>query len=420
MHPVVGLFAVRRCALATLSDRKQLIFWIPASLLAMVLVIAMYVQVRRHDRSRSVPYVTGNVEKGAALFYGDKQCGICHAVNGSGGRIAPDLSGTRPSAPAMGWLVTVVWNHGPGMWRRIRQKNQSYPQLSSKDMANLLAFLYQASNTDRLGDASAGQQVFHDKGCGHCHSVRGVGGKKAADLSTVAAGENPAAWTQAMLNHADSMVVPIKNTLGEWPEFSGTQMNDLIAYVSAGAKPVSGKSPSAPGNAERGWTVFQGRCLRCHSVQGQGGAIGPELGPNRDIPLSTAQFASLMWNHAPAMLEAGSTSDVPPAQLQGNDMADLLSFLAGLRYYEPSGSPLVGERVFAQRGCATCHGMKAEGTEVGPSLKTSAETYTTVSLTAALWRHGPKMFESVEQRGMQWPMLQPTDVGELVSFLNAH
>lgn len=406
--------------MAILSGRKQLIFWISAALLAAVLLIAIYLQVRRPYETRSAVHVDGNPEKGAALFYGDKQCGICHAVNGSGGRIAPDLSGTRPSAPAMGWLVTVVWNHGPGMWRRIRQKNQSYPQLSSQDMANLLAFLYQATNTDRPGDAIAGEQVFRDKGCGQCHSVGGVGGKKAADLSTVAAGENSAAWTQAMLNHADSMVVPIKSTLGEWPEFSGTQMNDLIAYVSVGAKPVSAKSPSAPGNAERGWTVFQGRCMRCHSVRGQGGAMGPELGPNHDIPLTAAQFASLMWNHAPSMLEAGSTTGVAPAQLQGNDMADLLAFLAGLRYYEPSGSPLVGERVFAQRGCAACHGTKAEGTEVGPSLKAGAEAYTTVSFTAALWRHGPKMFESVEQRGMQWPTLQPNDVGELVSFLNAH
>jgi mono/diheme cytochrome c family protein len=406
--------------MATLSGRKQLIFWIPAALLAAVLLIAIYLQVRRPYETRSAVYVNGNPEKGAALFYGNKQCGICHAVNGSGGRIAPDLSGTRPSAPAMGWLVTVVWNHGPGMWRRIRQKNQSYPDLSSQDMANLLAFLYQATNTDRPGDASAGQQVFRDKGCSQCHSVGGVGGTKAADLSTVAAGENSAAWTQAMLNHADSMVVPIKSTLGDWPEFSGTQMNDLIAYVNAGVKPVTAKSPSTPGNAERGWIVFQGRCMRCHSVRGQGGAIGPELGPNHDIPLTTAQFASLMWNHAPSMLEAGSTTGVAPSQLQGNDMADLLAFLAGLRYYEPSGSPLVGERVFAQRGCATCHGAKAEGTEVGPSLKAGPEAYTTVSFTAALWRHGPKMFESVEQRGMQWPTLEPNDIGELVSFLNAH
>ena len=76
--------------------------------------------------------------------------------------------------------------------------------------------------------------------------------------------------------------------------------------------------------------------------------------------------------------------------------------------------------MFAQRGCSTCHGARAEGTETGPSLKSGAEAYTTVSFTAALWRHGPKMFESVEQRGMPWPTLQPNDVGELVSFLNAH
>ena len=306
------------------------------------------------------------------------------------------------------------------MWRRIRQNSQLFPQLNSQDMANILAFLYQASYSDQPGNPTAGEQVFQDKGCNQCHSVGGTGAKKAPDLSTVSAGGNPDAWTQAMLNHANSMVGPITSTLGEWPQFSGTQMNDLIAYASTGVQPASGKPHRATGNAERGWTVFQARCMQCHAVRGQGGSIGPELGPDHDVPLTTAQFASLMWNHAPAMLKVGSASGVAPPQLQGSDMTDLVAFLASLRYFEPSGSPLVGERVFAQRGCATCHGTKAEGTKLGPPLKAGAEAYTTVSFTAALWRHGPKMFESVEQAGMQWPTLQPNDVGELVSFLNAH
>jgi len=406
--------------MAMLSGRKQLFFWIAAALLAVAVVVAIYLQVRRPQEVRSALYLNGNPEQGAALFYGDKQCGICHSVNGSGGRIAPDLTGTHPAAPAMGWLVTVVWNHGPGMWRRIRQKNQPYPQLSSQDMANILAFLYQASNTDRPGNASAGEHVFNQMGCSQCHSVRGVGGKKAPDLAAVAADGDTDAWARAMLNHAGSMVGPITSTIGEWPQFSGNQMNDLIAYVSTGAPRTANKPQQAIGNAERGWVVFQGRCMQCHAVRGQGGAIGPELGPDHDIPLSTAQFASVMWNHAPAMLRQGSASGLAPTQLEGTDMADLLAMLASLRYYEPTGSPLVGQRVFGERGCAICHGTKAEGTKLGPPLKAGAEAYTAVSFTAALWRHGPGMAKSAEQSGVPWPTLQPRDVGELVAFLNAH
>ena len=171
-----------------LNGRKELLFWIPAALIPVALMVAVFMQVRRPTTTRRALYIIGEPEKGAALFFGDKQCGICHSINGSGGRVAPDLSGKHPGTPAMGWLVTVLWNHGPGMWRQIRQKNEPYPQLNSQEMADILAFLYQASSIDRAGDPSAGQRVFNEKGCVRCHSVGGTGGKKAPELSGITAG----------------------------------------------------------------------------------------------------------------------------------------------------------------------------------------------------------------------------------------
>ena len=50
-------------------------------------------------------------------------------------------------------------------------------------------------------------------------------------------------------------------------------------------------------------------------------------------------------------------------------MTDLLAFLASLRYVEPAGTPVAGKQVFADRGCAACHGNSAEGTQSGPRLK---------------------------------------------------
>jgi mono/diheme cytochrome c family protein len=401
------------------DGRKQIyVVFIPAALLAVATVAAIYFQIGRVPATRNAKYVMGNPARGAELFYGDKQCGICHSVNGAGGRIAPDLTGTQPQVPAMGWLVAAVWNHGPGMWRQIHKSGQPFPQLDPQDMADLLAFLYQTSSIDRPGNASAGQKVFKDKGCSQCHSI-GEGGNKGPDLSVVAQGGDADAWSRAMLNHAASMVGPITSSLGAWPQFSGTEMNDLIAYATTSAPQKANQSRPAAGNAERGWVVFQSRCMQCHAVRGHGGAIGPELGPDHYLPLSPARFASLMWNHAPAMFTAGTANGLPPTPLQGADMVDLVAFLASLRYYEPTGSPLIGEKVFALRGCAVCHGDKAQGTKLAPSLKTRAEAYTTASFTAALWRHGPEMLKHSEQNDVPWPMLQPADIGELVSFLNA-
>ncbi|MGA2982113.1 MAG: c-type cytochrome [Terriglobales bacterium] len=402
-----------------LNGRKQLLIWIPVVLIAVALMVAVFIQARRLTAVRRAPYIIGEPQEGAALFFGDKQCSICHSINGFGGRVAPDLSGKHPGTPAMGWLAAVLWNHGPGMWRQIRLKNDPYPRLNLQEMADILAFLYQASSIDRAGDPSAGQRVFNEKGCVRCHSVGGTGGQAAPELSKIAAGSNSNAWTLAMLNHAGSMIAPISRTLGQWPQFTGNEMNDLIAYVSLSAPQPVTNAREIAGNAEWGWGVFQRRCMQCHSVRGQGGIVGPELGPERDLPLTTGQFASALWNHAPAMLRQAHENGISPPVLQGNEMADLRTFLASLRYFEPTGSPLVGERVFSERGCAACHGHMAEGTQIAPGLRSGTEAFTTISFTVALWRHGPRMMDRAQELGIPWPTLRATDLGDLVSFLNA-
>jgi cytochrome c2 len=408
--------------MTTLNGRKHLLIWIPAALIAVALMVAVFIEVRRQSAMRRAPYIIGEPQKGAALFFGDKQCSICHSINGVGGRVAPDLSGKHPGTPAMGWIAAVLWNHGPGMWRQIRQKNDPYPQLNSQEMADIFAFLYQASSIDRPGDPNAGQRVFNEKGCVRCHSVGGTGGQAAPELSKIATGSNSNAWTLTMFNHAGSMVGPITSALGQWPQFTGNEMTDLIAYVSLSTPQPSKNTREVSGDAELGWGVFQSRCMPCHSVRG-GGSVGPELGrelgPERDLPLTTGQFASVLWNHAPEMLRQARENGISPPVLQGNDMADLRTFLASLRYFEPTGSPLVGERVFSERGCAACHGRMAEGTQIGPGLRSGTEAFTTISLTVALWRHGPRMIDRAQELGIPWPTLKATDVGDLVSFLNA-
>jgi mono/diheme cytochrome c family protein len=222
---------------------------------------------------------------------------------------------------------------------------------------------------------------------------------------------------RAMWNHTQLMVEPITKALGRWPEFMGSDMNDLVAYVQDGSQ--AARASENAGNAERGWKVFQARCIQCHSVRGNGGKLGPELGPEHDLPLTTAAFASVLWNHAPAMLRLGRENSIAMPILWRDEMADLTAFLASLRYVEPTGSPFVGERVFSVRGCAQCHGPDAAGTRLGPPLRPTGDAYTAVSFTAALWRHGPKMIDRVEEMGMPWPVLEASDIGDLVAFLNA-
>jgi cytochrome c2 len=388
------------------------------ALLATLGLVGILVLEYRSPARRHVLYVVGIPEKGSELFFGDKRCSRCHAINGRGGRVGPDLATIHPSRPAMGWLATAMWNHAPMMFSRMR--NEAPPPLDQEEMAHILAFLYRASTADTVGDARVGQLVFSLKGCIQCHSVRGEGGNSAPELSKVAAGDS-VAWVGAMWTHAQNMIDPITHKLGAWPEFQGEEMSHLIAYVGQGQPPSQSATASQSalrGDAERGWRVFQAKCISCHAVAGKGGHVGPELGPDHELPHSTSRFAAILWNHAPAMVARVRQASLTMPTLEGSEIKDVLTFLISLEYFETSGSPLLGERVFVERGCARCHGAKAEGTPEGPRLKPSPDAFSLVSLASTLWNHGPGMAARAQQLGVPWPTLEGTDLGDLTGFLN--
>jgi len=59
--------------------------------------------------------IPGNADRGAEVFKA-KQCIGCHAVNGNGGKSAPDLAKTPGGRFTPTGLAQGMWNHGPKMW----------------------------------------------------------------------------------------------------------------------------------------------------------------------------------------------------------------------------------------------------------------------------------------------------------------
>jgi mono/diheme cytochrome c family protein len=402
-----------------MNSRKQILLWAIAAVLATASLVGALIRERRPESRRHAVYVIGTAERGAELFFGEKQCSTCHSVNGRGGRVAADLGTVHPAKPAMGWLATALWNHAPKMWQRMDRATP--PHLDQEEMAHILAFLFQAGTGDRPGDSRSGELVFREKGCANCHAVRSGGAGQPPEISHIAASRDCVIWARAMWNHAQSMGEPITRKTGEWPEFIGDEMADLMAYAGGGATSGSSLVPAENalrGSAERGWRAFQAKCIGCHSVGGKGGRIGPELGPERDLPHSTARFAAVLWNHAPSMLKHAREASVTLPKLDGDEIKDIQTFLVSLQYFEPGGSAFLGERVFRERGCAQCHGTRAQGTSQGPRLRSGTDVFTTISLATALWKHGPEMWNRAERMGISWPTLESTDVGDLISFLN--
>src|SRR3989304_6260190 len=78
-----------------------------------------------------------------------------------------------------------MWNHGPTMWAKMKERGIHVPRLTGQEMADVVAYLFVSRSFAQpaLGRVQ-GQQLVQTKGCLTCHSVRGKGGKVGADFAT--------------------------------------------------------------------------------------------------------------------------------------------------------------------------------------------------------------------------------------------
>ncbi len=404
--------------------RRQLIIWGVTALATCVMLLAILARQQKQDTARWSVFLMGDAHQGMRLFK-EKGCVRCHAVNGEGGKMAPDLSIRRQPESSLPQLVTAMWNHAPRMWESIRAEKMNYPELSYEDVAHLFSYLYVARYADEPGDPARGGELFRQKGCAQCHALHVVGKVSVPEFppgnftGAQGAGSNDSlGWAQAMWNHGADMQARMQSKGLAWPRFTGHEMDDVVAFLNSAAG--SRSNSDAPADPTHGWAVFQAKgCIRCHSIQDQEGGIGPSLGSKYPLPDSFAQLAGAMWNRLPDMHGAMKAHAIEPARFAGRDMADLVVFLYSLHYFEPAGSPQVGESVFAWRGCAECHGAQAEGTRKGPALRGRGQSYTSIRLATVLWRHGAEMSRQGRSVNLNWPDLQVADVGHLLSFLNS-
>jgi mono/diheme cytochrome c family protein len=395
-------------------------FWVVLALCILgVLVTALLYSYYRESPARWNSFLVGDPHQGASLFFEKKGCARCHAVNGVGGSSAPDLGFSRSPRSSLAQIVSAMWNHAPKMWEGMRARRIAYPDLDREDMANLFAFLYTARYVDEPGDEHRGARLFESKGCARCHGTDGTAGGLAPNLATVKGVDTPIVWAQTMWNHAPKMEARMRQIGAPWPKFEGSEMNDLLAYIRDITGGPRRETELLPASPERGRKVFQDKsCIACHAIQGKGGRVGPELGPGHQLPISIVRFAGVMWNHSPEMWRASDARNIPRPMFDGRQLADLVAFLASIRYFEPAGSSEVGAKLFVDRGCGGCHGPQGEGTPRGPVLRKAGTSFTVITLAAALWKDGPKMYRRTQELKVDWPTLTEEDTGNLVSFLN--
>src|SRR3990170_3455443 len=100
--------------------------------------------------------------------FGARGCVKCHAVNGVGGKIGPDL-GKLQRPRSFYDLAAALWNHAPRMADRMRSLGIQRPTLDAREAGDLVAFLFTLDYFDPRGDVDAGRPLFGEKRCIACH-----------------------------------------------------------------------------------------------------------------------------------------------------------------------------------------------------------------------------------------------------------
>jgi mono/diheme cytochrome c family protein len=94
-------------------------------------------------------------------------------------------------------------------------------------------------------------------------------------------------------------------------------------------------------------------------------------------------------------------------------MREVVSYLWAGQFFEDSGNPGAGAKVFASKHCASCH----EGSGSAPKL--AGNTYTGAAMVSALWHHGPRMLDQMKAKGIAWPRFDGDDMANLIAYLNS-
>jgi cytochrome c2 len=351
--------------------------------------------------------------------FATKGCTKCHAVNGAGGKVGPDL-GRIPRPRSFYELAADMWNHLPKMGERMRELGIARPQMDPRETSDLIGFLYTLDYFDPPGNVEAGRRLFTDKKCVVCHQAGGTGGVVGPNLDFLQQFGSPILIAAELWNHGPAMAEAMRARGIARPTFKDTELRDLIAYLKAASQSRAEEPVYVlPGRADEGHRLFMDKgCILCHSVAGEGGRVGPDLA-ERGLHRSLTQFAAAMWNKAPAMMKEMKARAISVPRLQAREMADLVAYLYAVRYLAEPGDSKKGRELAAAKGCLGCHSVEAKGGKVGPDLAKVKGLDSTAAVIAALWNHGFIMAERAERRQVAWPQFRPDEMGHLVAFLRS-
>ena len=196
----------------------------------------------------------------------------------------------------------------------------------------------------------------------------------------------------------------------------------LLVGLTISLEPAMGAEKEGeyllPGDIKEGWKVFTlKKCSACHSIWGEGGKEGPDLGTLPESYVSQSQLAALMWNHWPEMWGKMEAKKIPAQKMSKKEMADLFAFLYFIRYMDEPGNPRNGKAVMETKHCEKCHPVVKEGAKGNLS---AWGMYTNPILWAQMmWTHTPQMEREMKKRGLAWVEFKGNEMVDLIAYIRS-
>ena len=174
-----------------------------------------YVDSLPTARQRTLEFSLPSQEGGEALF-AKNGCINCHNQG--------DLPlENRLGDSTLTDVAAALWNHAP-------QMQEPHPELTLAHMRQILGYVWTRQFFAIQGDPLRGRQTFAAKKCGACHDDPSSG---APALSTPDQPYSAITMVSVLWQHGPTMLRRMQQKRIDWPEFSQTEMVNLIAYLNA-------------------------------------------------------------------------------------------------------------------------------------------------------------------------------------------